>query len=407
MNYTIEKIAGIDCIFAPMPDSNSITIQIKAKAGSNYETVQTNGLAHFLEHNFFKGWSRYTTPRAVAEALDKIWWAFNARTGDSGVCYYVKSAPNFFEQSLDVLADMMMNPTFLTPELEREKWVVIQELKMYEDMPKALVADKRQKRYYGDNNYGRSTIWTIENILSFTQKDLFDYKNALYTKDNLIIVVAGKILDPEKIKKLISDYFSGLPTAKTISKPAFPFYLPSSHSDFFDKKTEQNHLIISARGFDGNDDRRHAAKVLMTILGWNMSSRLFQNIREKQGLCYYIRWYHSSEPQYWDFTITAGIDKERFDFWVEKIFAEIADVASGNITKEEFDNAISNATGSIQMGIETSDSMADFVGEQYLHYWEIETLDQKLAYIQSVEFEEVREVTKMLDRDQLYLYWIQ
>jgi predicted Zn-dependent peptidase len=158
MHYTIENIAGIDCIFAPMQDTNSITLQIICKAGSIYESPELNGISHFLEHNFFKGGKKYPTPKAVAEAVDRFGGAFNAGTGNSMVNYYVKCAPNFAEQALDVLADMMMDAQFPEAELEREKGVVIQELKMYEDDPQSLAMDKRQHRYFGENSYGRPII---------------------------------------------------------------------------------------------------------------------------------------------------------------------------------------------------------------------------------------------------------
>lgn len=407
MNYTIEKISGIDCIFAPMNDSNSTTIQIMCRAGSIYETPEINGIAHFIEHNFFKWWERYTTPKAVAEALDRIWWAFNAWTGDRSVAYYVKSAPQFTQQALDVLADMMMNAKFSVPELEREKWVVIQELKMYEDEPRALVMEKWQNRYYWDNNYGQSTIWTVETIQSFTQDALFSYRNALYTKDNLIIVIAGKILDIEKVKKLISDYFSALPPTQSIQKPTFPSFTPLDNKSFFDKKTEQNHLIISAKWIKWTDKQYYAADLLAGILGWNMSSRLFQNIREKQGLCYYIRASHYENTDTGDFVIRAGIDKERFEFWLDKIFEEIAKLASGDITDTEYDNIQWNIQWSLQMGIETSSSMADFLWNQYLEYGKIETLDEILTNYKKIKKSDIIELSQLLTRDKLFLYWIQ
>lgn len=301
---------------------------------------------------------------------------------------------------------MMMHAQFPEAELEREKGVVIQELKMYEDNPQALAMDKRSHRYFGENSYGRPIIGTIENIQSFTQKTLQTYKSALYTKDNLIIVIAGKITDPEKIKKLIADYFSDLPTTKQLEKPAFPFFLPEEQSSFFEKKTEQNHLIISARGFNGNQPQRHAAKILTTILGGNMSSRLFQNIREKQGLCYYIRASHYTEPEYGDFLIRAGIDKDRFDFGVEKIFEEIQHIAKGEISEEEFEKAVGFLNGQMQMGIESSDDMANFLGSQYLEYGSIETLEDILAKINAVSLEEVMEICPLLQREKLYHYYV-
>ena len=189
---------------------------------------------------------------------------------------------------------MMINPAFPKEELEREKGVVIQELKMYEDNPIALVMDKRQRYYFGDNSYGRPTIGTEENIKSFNQKKLFTHQADLYTKDNLIISIAGKIQDEAKVQQQLEETFSTLPEKKKISKPPFIHILPTDKVAFYDKKTEQNHLVISAPGFDGNNEHRYAANVLATILGGNMSSRLFQNVREKQGLRYYILAKHSS-----------------------------------------------------------------------------------------------------------------
>lgn len=406
MSYTIENIAWIECIFAPMQDTNSITLQIMCKAWSIYESPELNGISHFLEHNFFKGGLKYKTPKEVAEAVDRFGGEFNAGTGNATVSYYVKCAPNFAEQALDVLADMMMHAQFPTAELEREKGVVIQELKMYEDNPQSLAMDKRQHRYLGENSYGRPIIGTIENIQSFDQNTLNAYKSALYTKDNLIIVIAGKITDEDKIKKLISDYFSDLPEQKSITKPDFPFYLPETSESFFEKKTEQNHLIIAARGFNGDQQQRHAAKILTTILWGNMSSRLFQNIREKQGLCYYIRAAHYTEPEYGDFVIRAGIDKERFEFGMEKIFEEIQHIAKGDVSKAEFDNAIGFLNGQIQMGIESSDDMANFLGSQYLEYGTIETLPEILSHINAVNLEEVQAICPLLQKEKLYLYYV-
>ena len=152
MNYSIEKIAGIDCIFAPMTDGNATTIEIMCKAGSIYETKENNGVSHFLEHLFFKGGKKYPTPKSVVETIDRFGGEVNAYTGDEYAGYYVKCAPEFIYEALDVLWDMMIHAAFPKEELEREKDVIIQELKMHEDNPMSLMMKKRQERYYGDNS---------------------------------------------------------------------------------------------------------------------------------------------------------------------------------------------------------------------------------------------------------------
>lgn len=406
MQYSIENIAGIDCIFAPMQESNSITITTMCRAGSVYESAELNGISHFLEHMFFKGGKKYPTPKAVAEAVDRFGGEFNASTGNEQVQYYVKCAPNFAEEALDVLADMMMHAQFPQEELEKEKGVVIQELKMYEDDPMSVAAEHWQERYLGNNSYGRPIIGSIDNILSFSPEKLHQYKQQLYTKDNLIIVIAGKILDKDSLQKQIEHHFSSLIAERSISKPSFDFYQPLEHEAFFDKQTEQNHLIISARGFNGKQEQRYPARVLSTILWGNMSSRLFQNVRAKQGLCYYISAGHAARTDFGDFIIRAGIDKERFEFWVAKIFEEIEQIATGDILVEEFHNAIGFLDGQIQMGIESSDEMAGFLGRQYLSYGTIETLQEILEKYHAVSLQDVKEIASLLRRDNLYLYYV-
>jgi predicted Zn-dependent peptidase len=175
----------------------------------------------------------------------------------------------------------------------------------------------------------------------------------------------------------------------------------------YTKWTAQNHLLVSAKGFDWNDEKRYAAAILSTILWWNMSSRLFQNIREKQWLCYYINARHHSSPHDWVFLIRAWLEKERFGFWVEKIMQELEKIASGDITKEEFDKAMWFNIWQNQMWIESSDEMANFVWNQYLLYWRIKTLDDILEKIKKVKIEEVIDIAKYLWERNLYKYWIE
>lgn len=406
MKYEIKQIAWITCIFVPNPQANSVTVEVLSQAGSIYEERKTNGISHFLEHMFFKWWKKYPTPKSVAEAVDSFGGEFNAYTGDEYAWYYVKAAPQFLTQAVDVLGDMMINPQFPKDELEREKWVVIQEIKMYEDNPQRLVFDKWQHYFYGDNSYGWSTLWPEENIKSFNQDMLFAHKQALYTKDNIVITIAGNIADQATLESQIADIFGSLPEHRTIEKPAFIHGLPTDHTGFYDKWTEQNHLIITAQWLAGTDEERYVATVLSTILWGNMSSRLFQNIREKQWLCYYIGARHYTSRDHGVFFIRAGIDKERFDFGLEKIFAEVAAIATWDITDAEFSQAIGNSIGKLQMGIESSDDMANFFWMQQLIYGNIETIDEQLAKFQSVTKDAVQKMAQKLMRDNLYLYYI-
>lgn len=406
MKPLIEKIAGIDCVFTPMNDINSVTVEVLCKAWSIYENKENNGISHFLEHLFFKWWKKYPTPISVAEAVDKFGWEFNAYTWEEYAGYYVKCAPEFIYQAIDVLGDMMMDAQFPVDEIEMEKWVVIQEMKMYEDRPMALVMEKRQRYYLWDNSYGWPIIGTEENIKSFSQDDLFLYKRNLYTKDNIVVNIAGKIGNLDEIRKILWDIFGTLPESRLLDKPKFEKILPNEKIWIWTKWTEQNHLVISAPGFDGNDERRYAANVLATILGWNTSSRLYQNIREKQWLCYYIRTSHMTTQDYGVFIIRSGIDKTRFDEWVERIFEEIKKIAAGEFSEEEFKNAIWYSLGQLQMGIESSDEMASFIWSQYLIYKEIETLEKMVKKYENLTIDEVKAIAKYLSDENLYMYYI-
>ena len=164
MNYNIEKIAWIDCIFAPMNDIHSITVQVICKAWSIYETAKQNWIAHCVEHMFFKWWERYKNHKEVSETLDSIWADYNAFTGDDIVEYYVKCAPEFIEKAMDVLSDMVMNSNFDGKELEKEKWVIIQEMKLKEDNPSRLVFDKWKPRFFGKNSFWRPILWCEKTV---------------------------------------------------------------------------------------------------------------------------------------------------------------------------------------------------------------------------------------------------
>lgn len=194
---------------------------------------------------FFKGGKKRKTPQAVAIALDQMGAESNAGTGGNTTTYYIKSAPQYAGQALEILADMLIDAQFLSGELEREKEVIIQELKMYEDNPLAVLNEKRSNFFFGDTSYGRPIIGYEHTIRSFQPSNLFAYKESLYTKDNLLITIAGKIEDQTILETQIEKLFSPLPEKRTRKKPEFKRNLPEKKSDFFSKKTEQNHLIIT------------------------------------------------------------------------------------------------------------------------------------------------------------------
>lgn len=405
MKYDIMSINGVKTVFAELADANSTTIEIFVKAGSIYETKQTNGISHFLEHMFFKGGLKYRDPKTVAETVDAFGGEFNAYTGDENAGYYIKCAPQYVPTALDVLSDMLVNAQFPIEEMEREKGVIIQEIRMYEDMPQSQVVEKWQERYYGDNPFGWSTLGPVENIKAFTQDHFFAHKQSLYTKDNLIVVIAGALPERQKYEDLIGELFNALPEKKTYQKPVVPSYRPALHEGHYAKNTQQVHYVMSADGFNMHDQRRYALNMLGTLLGWTMSSRLRTEIREKRGLCYYINARHVAEDDQWVFLIRAGLEKERFEEWREAIMQQLTDISSWNILEQEFATALGNIKGSTQMGIETSDQLASFIGDQVLFKDTVLTLDDVLKKYEAVSLDDLKTVAKeMLQEKSLYSY---
>lgn len=302
---------------------------------------------------------------------------------------------------------MLLDAQFPTEELEREKEVIVQELKMYEDNPMAMVNEKRALYFFGDNSYGRPTIGYEETIRSFSRDQLFAYKNALYTKDNLLITIAGRIEHQEHLEEQLAKLFSALPQQKSRQKPEFKWQLPSQHSAFFTKGTEQNHYILAMPGLNAFDEARYAARVLSTALGGNMSSRLFQEIREKLGLCYYIGAGHRSDEECGVFSIRAGLSKEQFAFGTEAINTLLDQLVQKGLEKEEFEHAKSYLKGSIQMGIESSDQMASFLASQWLTYERILTLDEILARYDAVSLDQVQSLLPLLAQDKRWSFHLE
>ncbi len=402
MQYIKKTYNGVQVIFAPMADSTSITIEIVVKAGSLYETKETNWLSHFLEHMFFKWWKKYTSPKVVVETIDQIGWEFNAYTGNEYAWYYVKSAPEHINIAIDVLSDMMVHSTFPPEEVEKEKWVVIQEIKMYEDRPDAKVINIRNRNYFGDNSFGWEIIWPESNVLGFTQDDLFNHQKQLYTKDNMLIVIAWKVNDMEAIGSMIGDLFAQLPETYTGTLPSYTWNHPRDKRDIVSNGTHQNHIVFGGPWFAHDAPQYYAAKLLANIVWGTMSSRLFQEIREKRWLCYYIGCGHQSAPTHWTFVIRAGLSKENYDEWITAIKKELEMIADTWITEDELQKARWNILGKLQMWIETSDQMADFIGSQQLLYWKILSLEDILAEYQKVTLWDIQAIKNMLHPSNFY-----
>src|SRR5690625_860967 len=259
---------GLRIVLESVPTVRSVTIGIWVRTGSRQETEQNNGISHFLEHMIFKG-TKNRTARQIAEAFDSIGGQVNAFTSKEYTCFYARVLDTYKERALDVLTDMLFNSTFLEEEIEREKKVVMEEIKMYEDTPDDHVHDLLATATFGNHPLGRPIIGTDKQIKSFTKQTLIDYMKDFYTPNNIVVSVAGNA-EREFIYK-IESLFSSLKDSKSSIKREKPTFL--ANKIIKNKETEQAHVCLGYQGLAVNDSRISALLIINSILGGGMSSR--------------------------------------------------------------------------------------------------------------------------------------
>jgi predicted Zn-dependent peptidase len=385
---------GLRLITSESEGTKAMTLLILVGAGSRYETESERGIAHFLEHMFFKGGEKFQNAKEVSEAIDGVGGDFNAFTGKEYAGYYVKVASEKKEVAFDVLSDMLLRAKFDPAEIEKERGVILEELNMYEDMPTYKVGWDAEELFFGNHPMAFDQIGLPKVIRSVTQADFQKYKNDLYTPENTVIIASGNIT-AEEAEKLTNQYFDFPHTKKSRISECFewketkPLFLR-------EKKTEQAHLVIGYPGLDHFDDRKYAESVLSVLLGGNMSSRMFLNIREARGLCYSIS---SSADRYSDcgvFSTRAGVDISRVEEAIAAIIVEYDRLATEAPLEEEVQRAKSFLKGKITLRMEDSEEVASFLGTQTLLQNKTETLEEYFQKIDSVTSEDIFSLCKTL-----------
>lgn len=395
MHKTTTLHNGLKITSSHIEGTKAVTALILVGAGSRYETKEINGISHFLEHMFFKGAERFKNTREVSEAIDGAGGEFNAFTGKEYAGYYVKIAKHNLNTALDVLSDMIINSKFAPEEIEKERGVILEEFNMYLDTPMYQVGWDFEKLMYGDQPLGWDQIGTKELIQNIQQKDFIDYKNKLYTPDNITIALAGSI-DHDEAIEIVQEYFDF-----GDSKKAFVFddygKIDSTEKVFLkNKKTEQGHLVLGVEGLAAEDEDIYVEKLLAVILGGNMSSRMFLNVREAQGLAYYIQ---TTTDDYLDtgaLSTRAGVDITRIDAAITAILKEYANITKENISEKELTKSKEYLKGKIILSFEDSEEVAHFYAKQSLLYKETKSIDDILEKIEKVTVEDINRVAKKL-----------
>lgn len=367
--YNIKTLKnGIRLLTAPMQGTQTATILIMVGTGSKYEQRENSGISHFLEHMFFKGTERRPTTLAVASELDSIGAEFNAFTGKEYTGYWIKADGMKLDKALDVLSDMLLNSKFDEAEINREKGVIIEEHNMYADDPMMHIEDVFERMLYGDTPAGWDTIGSRDNILGFKRQDFVDYFNSQYAPKNITICIVGNLKkNKAAVAKVASIFDSPVLNQRgknfsekkaVIEKQTKPQCLAEY------KKTDQAHFSLGVRTYGYGNRKKAALKLLSIILGGSMSSRLFINLRERNGLAYYV---HADGETYSDcgyLTVRAGVPTAKLNEAIKIVLKEFRKMKDEAVMAEELQRAKDLMAGRMAIQMEASDNVANWYSRQ-------------------------------------------
>jgi len=376
-----------------MENANSVTVLVLVGTGSKYETKEINGISHFLEHMFFKGTKKRPNTLAIAETLDRVGGEYNAFTSNEMTGFWAKVASSHQDIVLDWISDIFLNSKLEPQEIEREKGVIIEEINMILDTPTAYISDLWDKLLYGDQPAGWRIIGEKENILKFDKGKITDYLKNHYSSSNTIICVAGDV-KPRLIEEKIEKYFKSINKIKPKQKVVVKEKQTKPQSLFYFKETDQTHLYLGVRAYNMFHPQKYAQMLLATILGGNMSSRLFISIRERRGLAYYIRTIPESNTDTGCLVTSAGIDHKNIEKVIKLILKEYQSFKNKLITKEELQKAKDYWKGTMSLSLESSDSQAPFYASQGLLEKDILTPEEKFKRIDEVSINDINKIAK-------------
>lgn len=394
--FKIKKLkSGLTLITIPIESFESVTTLFAVGAGSRYETRKINGISHFLEHMFFKGSKKYPTAEIISTMVDSIGAINNAATSKEWTYYWIKSSAKHIELSTDIISSMLTDSLLESEEVEREKGVIIEELRMYRDNPTRYIWDLYENLQFGDQPLGWDIGGDEPTINSLKRDDFVKYVDSLYAPSNSVLVYAGKL--PENIEQIAEKYFDDLPKRGEHKPLDYKKIKQTDYrSNVFFKKTDQANLILGVEAFDRNDKRKYAAKVLSSILGEGMSSRLFMQVRERRGLAYHVS---SDSDSYMDtgmFINYSGLKLEKVYEGLKVIIDELNKISSSKVSGDELKKAKEMIRGRVALRGESTNFLAEHFGTQFILDKKLETFEDYLKEIDKITEEDVLDVAKYL-----------
>lgn len=398
----VKKYAGgLRLIVENMPSLRSVSVGILVGAGSCLENADNNGISHFIEHTTFKGTKRFNS-RTLSEAFDDIGSQVNAFTSKEMTCYYVKSTKSAMERSVDLLSDMFLNSVYDEDELNREKGVIIEEINMSEDTPEDVCLDTLSLAYFGNDGLGRTILGSKENITKFDKSYIEAYRKTYYNADNVVVSFAGNVTIEEAdflVSKYIEPFLSTNKSDSLIVHTDKNLYGKISKN----KEIEQLHLALGFSCVKYDDELNNEATVMNVALGSGMSSRLFQTVREKLGLCYTVYSYPSGYRNTGSLAVYAGVNKETVNKAYDAIFAVLKELQNDGIGESELSRAKSQMLSSFEFGSENTASQMMLFGKYLLFTDKIFDFDNKVKKIEGVTGEGLNKFIRSLDFDDFSL----
>jgi len=375
-----------------MPHVRSVSIGVWLSRGSRHEPLEQSGIAHFVEHMLFKGTSTRSA-EDIAQTIDSIGGQMDAFTSKEYAGYYLKVLDEHVPLAVDVLSDIIMRPAFADTDIEREKKVVLEEIKMVEDTPDDLVHEIFSEHLWEGHPLGRPILGSPESVSSLTSDVLRRYFSTTYTAPNLIVAAVGN-MEHEQVRALVSRAFDGMPGHGTPLAEKPPHVVP--RVIVRNKDLEQCHVCLGTNGLKQDHADRYASYAVNTVLGGSMSSRLFQNVREKRGLAYAVFSGLSAYRDAGAMTIYAGCANEAVGELIDVVVGEIRRLKDEPMSDDELRRAKDHLKGSLMLGLESTSSRMSNLARQEMYFDRQFSLDETIQGVENVTHEDVQRVTDEL-----------
>lgn len=382
---------NLKIITVERPQTETVSLGIWVNTGSAYETPDNNGISHFIEHMVFKGTQKRDF-KAISEDIENVGGATNAYTSREFTSFYAKMLKQDLELAVDVLADFVMAPTFPNEEMVKEKEVVVQEIKQTFDDPSDAVFEHFQEKAFAEQAIGRSILGTAELVRSFDEHKLREYMNSHYAGENIVVTAVGN-LKHENFVKLVSERMNRLRPNINFIKPE-QLYTGGFYEEVRD--VEQAQVVLGFNGIDYHDKDYRASHVMSLILGGSMSSRLFQEIREKRGLVYTVYSFTNSSTKSGLCGIYAGLDAEQINQYLPVVADELKKITNEYVSDAELQRAKTQIKAGLLMGLESSHSTAEMLSRQFLVYGRFINIEEIVAQIDEIAKEDILRVAQRL-----------